>query len=106
MSWYAERNQQGASVGLFRCKQRGRAEELLEDSHADVVAFLAPKDASYHEAQCIAALNVGGAIDVLRVLKAKALSDEAYRLGKPPGQLTAQELAAMRQRIANIYKAL
>lgn len=59
------------------------------------------------EADCLAALNGGsGRIDLQKLIKAKAISDEAYRLGKSPGQLTAQELNALRSRIANIYKAL
>lgn len=59
------------------------------------------------EAECLAALNGGATnIDLQKLIKAKAISDEAYRLGKPPGQLTAQELTALRSRIANIYKAL
>ena len=37
MGWYAERDQQGNVVGLFRQLQPGRAEELLDDNHPDVV---------------------------------------------------------------------
>lgn len=59
------------------------------------------------EADALAALN-GGAkrVDMMKLLKAKFISDLAWRLGKAPGTLTALEIAAERQRIANIYKAL
>lgn len=63
--------------------------------------------AAEKEASCLAALNEGATrINLQNLIKAKAISDEAYRLGKPPPQLTAQELQALRQRIANIYKVL
>lgn len=53
------------------------------------------------------ALNgAAGTIDLYKLIKAKVISDEAYRLGKAPGQLTAAELLAIRNRIAAIYKAL
>lgn len=41
-----------------------------------------------------------------RAFIAKAISDEAYRLGKAPGALTQTELANVRSRIAAIYKNL
>lgn len=46
------------------------------------------------------------AFDVQRAFIAKAISDEAYRLGVNPGALTGAQLAALRTRISNIYKAL
>lgn len=59
------------------------------------------------EAAALNALNGSVvAIDTVKLIKAKAISDEAYRLGKAPGALTGPELQALRQRIANIYKAL
>lgn len=45
-------------------------------------------------------------IDVLKLVRAKAISDLAFRLGKAPGALTAAEIAAERTRISNIYAAL
>ena len=66
-----------------------------------------PPTADELEADCAAFLN-GGAqrIDLRKVIKAKAISDEAYRLGVNPGALTAQQLQNLRARIAAIYKAL
>ncbi len=59
------------------------------------------------EAECAAWLNGGGsAPDLRRVLKAKMISDLAFRLGKAPGALTSGEIAAERNRIAAIYKAI
>lgn len=67
----------------------------------------APLSAELLEAQCLAALNGGVAgVDLQKLIKAVVISAEAYRLGKSPAQLTAQELQAVRQRHANIYKAL
>lgn len=47
-----------------------------------------------------------GGIDLLKLVKALAISNEAFRLGKLPGALTGAELTAMRNRLAAIYKAL
>lgn len=59
------------------------------------------------EANCVAALNGSAAkIDIRKLIIAKAVSDEAYRLAKAPGALTGGELSALRARIANIYKAI
>lgn len=58
------------------------------------------------ESQCQGYLNGGGSVDERRLAKAKMISDLAFRLGKPPAQLTAQELLAERNRIAAIYKNL
>lgn len=44
--------------------------------------------------------------DLHRAFIAHVISCEAYRLNKSPGTLTGAELAAIRQRVANIYKAL
>lgn len=46
------------------------------------------------------------ALDGDKLFLAKCVSDLAFRLGKNPGQLTAEELRNERDRIANIYKAL
>lgn len=45
-------------------------------------------------------------IDLFKLIKAKAISDEAYRLGIAPGALTSPQLASLRNRIAAIYAAL
>ena len=44
--------------------------------------------------------------DLRRAYLAKAISDEAYRLGVNPGTLTPTQLSNLRARIAAIYKAL
>lgn len=80
-----------------------------EERTAASAALLAVPDqptAAESEADALAAFSGGGQADLRRLLLAKAISDEAYRLGKAPGAVTAQELSALRQRIANIYKAL
>lgn len=66
-----------------------------------------PVTADDFEAVCQNALGGGDSrIDMRRLLKAKFISDLAWRLGKAPGSLTAQELLAERNRIAAIYKNL
>lgn len=59
-------------------------------------------DAAAAQADAAAAQQFDGAL----MLKAKAISDLAWRLGKAPGALTAAEIAAERTRILNIYKTL
>ena len=73
----------------------------------DVAAAEAPPTADEREADALAALN-GEAqrIDLQKLIKAKAISDEAYRLGVAPGALTGTQLTNLRARIAAIYKAL
>ena len=44
--------------------------------------------------------------DLHRAFVAHVISTEAYRLGVAPSALTGVQLAAIRQRVANIYKAL
>lgn len=44
--------------------------------------------------------------EVMKLFKAKCISDLAFRLGKAPGALTAGEISAERDRLAAIYKAL
>src|SRR5574341_2678800 len=44
-------------------------------------------------------------IDLFKLIKAKAISDEAYRLGVAPGALTGPQLVSLRNRIAAIYAA-
>ena len=41
-----------------------------------------------------------------RLFAAKCISDLAFRLGKPPGQLTVTEIKNERDRILAIYDAL
>ena len=85
------------------------AEEAERD--ADEVANVEasqPPTADEIEAQVQAALNSGKGphLDPFKLLKAKFISDLAFRLGKAPGALTGAELTAERNRIAAIYKAL
>lgn len=62
------------------------------------------------EAHCIAGASAPPGprfgFDVHRAFIAHVISCEAYRLSKAPGALTGAELSAIRQRVANIYKAL
>lgn len=79
-----------------------------EPTTAEVDALLTPPTADQIEAQVQAVLNGGSAqhLDPFKLLKAKFISDLAFRLGKAPGSLTGAELTAERNRIAAIYKAL
>jgi hypothetical protein len=60
------------------------------------------------EDACKAALlnGVSLGLDLRKLIKAKFVSDLAFRLGKAPGALTNAELQAERDRIAAIYKNL
>lgn len=59
------------------------------------------------ENDCRAALNGGTReINLMKLLKAKFISDLSWRLGVAPGNLTNQQLLSERNRIAAIYKAL
>lgn len=70
------------------------------------VSYAGPTQAEL-EADCVAALSGGTAsVDPGKVIKAKFISDLAFRLGKAPGALTNGELTAERNRIAAIYKTL
>lgn len=82
---------------------------------SDVVAIPAAPPAPVADAAAMDAAFQSGmtltpppsfSFDLQRAFIAKCISDEAYRLGKAPGALTGAELAALRTRIANIYKAL
>lgn len=44
--------------------------------------------------------------EAMKLFRAKCISDLAFRLGKPPGQLTVEEIRAERDRLVAIYKAL
>lgn len=81
------------------------AQAEVEAVHAAIVARPSAEEL---EAEVVALLNGGDGprVDWRRLMKAKFISDLAHRLGKAPGQLTAQELAAERSRVAAIYKAL
>lgn len=108
MPYVQRRN--GVVTACFSCAQEGIAEELLADDHPEVVAYRNPPPPTPEEieAEVVAMLNggIGPNIDWRKLLKAKFISDLAFRLGKPPGALTAQELSAERNRIAAIYKNL
>lgn len=89
-------------------EQRASAQSTLDAF--DVTAASAPPSDVEKELACKDYLNgatsIAWHLSIRKVLIAKAVSDEAYRLGKAPGALTVPELQALRQRIANIYKAL
>ncbi len=106
---FVQRNGSSQIVGVYRVRQEGYAEEELADNHPDVTAFLNPPPPTIDqlESAALAALNGGGqSIDIVKLLKAKFISDLAFRLGKSPASLTGPELQAERARIANIYKNL
>jgi hypothetical protein len=66
-----------------------------------------PPTADELEALCQSLLSGNDVpISLAKVLKAKMVSDLAFRLGVAPGALTAAQLTAERNRIASIYKAL
>jgi hypothetical protein len=73
----------------------------------DVPVPPAPADLN---AVCIAATTAPAppqfGFDLQRAFIAHVVSTEAYRLGVNPGALTGPQLAAIRNRIANIYQAL
>ena len=74
---------------------------------ADNAAIAAANHPDQLETDCTNYLNGGGGkIDARKVLKAKFISDLAFRLGVAPGALTAQQLLNERNRIAAIYKSL
>lgn len=73
----------------------------------DLVFSPPPPSATDLENDCLAALNGGAArIDVQKLMKAKVVSDLAFRLGVAPGALTVAQILAERTRLATIYKAL
>lgn len=81
--------------------------EAIAARDAEIAAQALLNHPDTHEANALAALDGGGRnIDISRLLKAKFVSDLAFRLGKAPGALTGAELSAERNRIAAIYKAL
>lgn len=93
----------GAITGvLSNPPTNGEPVERLPVTHAEVQAFLnpGPPTPEQLEEECRVAFQAD------KRFRAKCISDLAFRLGKPPGQLTAAEIAAERDRIAAIYKAL
>lgn len=74
----------------------------------DVQAFLRPPtpDEIEAEVQSVLAGQAPTNVDAFKLLKAKMISDLAFRLGVAPGALTGAQLGAERARIAAIYKAL
>lgn len=109
------RRPDGSIYGTWTVRQADDADhpgqEEVASDHPDVLFFIAERSraqtADELEAAVLAALNGGGSrFDLLKLLKAKFISDLAWRLGVAPGALTLAQLNAERQRIANIYKAL
>jgi hypothetical protein len=106
---YVQRDGAAKIIGVYGCLQPGYAEEPLQSDNAEVVAYFNPPATSQNdlEAAAIAALNGGGLpINLTKLLKAKFVSDLAFRLGKAPAALTGSDLTAERNRIAAIYKNL
>lgn len=111
----------GSVIGVFGTPQPASSQvpgdiyEQRDDSDPEVVAFMSvfkyppipptPNEAEQIALQALAGTSVRG-IDPLKLIIAKAISDEAYRLGVLPGALTGPQLQALRARIAAIYKAL
>ena len=87
-------------------QQRAAAQVVIDGFNAASLEEPPPATtADDFEVVCLNALNGGDPrIDLRRILKAKFISDLAWRLGKPPAQLTTDELMAERNRIAAIYK--
>lgn len=105
--WRADATCESVDDGAFTWIGPGEKPSQIEVENA-YAAIVAGPTADELGAEVIAALN-GGAhrnLDPYKLLKAKFISDLAHRLGKAPGALTGAELAAERNRIAAIYKAL
>lgn len=103
---FVQRNGSGQIIGAYACMQVGYAEEELPDNHPDVIAYSNRTPTPDNlESYALRALN-GSADKVLKLIKAVVISNLAFRLGKPPSQLTQTELTNERQRIATIYKNL
>lgn len=99
---YVQRDALNKIAGCYAQRQAGYAEEFLADDHPEVVAYFNPPPPTEEELarQCRDAFSRD------RLFRAKCISDLAFRLGKGPGQLTQAEIAAERDRLAAIYKAL
>lgn len=100
-----------APLAWIDCADNVKAEtHYLDPNNSQILAIpvVLPPTADELEAEVQAALNGGSGphIDMTKLLKAKFVSDLAWRLGKAPGALTGAELTAERNRIAAIYKAL
>lgn len=83
-------------------------EPSVEKYSGDPLNPIAAKSAGEIAAGQTAVIDADAAqqFDGAKMLKAKGLSDLAWRLGKAPGALTPAEIAAERTRIIAIYKAL
>lgn len=80
---------------------------LPTSAEVDAVLSPPPLTAAQLQANADSALNgVDAPINLLKLIKAKVVSDLAFRLGVTPGALTLAQLQAERTRIANIYSAL
>lgn len=84
--------------GLYTAYQRGDVLPALCEQPA-------PPTADDHEA-IIKDFFTRAPDRMIRLLKAKCISDLAFRLGKLPGQVTSAELIAERDRISQIYRNL
>lgn len=98
-------------IGVYACFQPGVAEEELPNNDPAVIAFINRSPPSLTptelETDCLSALNGGtNRINEIKLIKAKFISDLAWRLGKTPGTLTLADIQAERARIAAIYKNL
>lgn len=106
---FVSRRPDNSIYGSWTVRQHDGQEELPDDN-PELLAFLAgpaPFTADELEANALSALNGGTKlIDLVKLIKAKVISDLAFRLGVAPGSLTAQQLLNERARIAAIYKAL
>lgn len=85
----------GSIFGAWTVRQFEGQEEL-PDNAPELVSFLIPKPP----------LDQADFDNAMRIIKAKCVSDLAFRLGKAPGALTAAEIQAERTRIKNISDAL
>jgi hypothetical protein len=99
---FVQRDGAARVCGLYAKLQPVLAEEFLSDDHADVIAYLNPPAPTPEELE----QSARNQFNRDKLFRAKCLSDLAFRLAKPPGQLTLAEIAAERDRLAAIYRAL
>lgn len=107
---FVSRRANGTINGMWFVRQFEGQEEL-PDNHPDVLAGVVfdpgpTLDELAADVEGLLDSGSGPRISWPKLFKAKVISELAFRLGKPPAQLTAQEFATERDRIAAIYKAL